>query len=336
MIELLQNREKIKEILLENEYGRFPTSPTRVYAEELPVSDADKVFCAGKAPIERYLLKADVYGKTVAFPIVMCFPKGAKKPVKTVVSLNFEREIPNKYFPAEEIIDRGWAFAFVCYEDITVDSEQADENAKILTTEFYTGKLVMWAWAAMRIRDFLETFKEVDQKNVAIVGHSRLGKTALLTAAFDERFAFVHSNNSGVGGAALYREINQECEDIRILATVRPYWFSKKYPSFIGKEKELTFDQDCLLRLIAPRVLSVSSASGDPRANPKGELNGARFASSAWESLDVSGLIAPQSAEIGVPYHEGKVGYYLREGYHYFSREDWNVALTFFEKNLVE
>ena len=336
MMEFFQNRERIKEVLLENEYGPFPASPSRVYAEELPLSEADKLFCAGKAPIKRYLLKSDVYGQTVEFPIVICVPKNAKKPVKMVVSLNFESHLPNKYFPAEEIIDRGWAFAFVCYEDVTIDSEILDKNAKILTTKFYTGKITMWAWAAMRIRDYLETLDFVDQKNVAIAGHSRLGKTALLTAAFDERFAFVHSNNSGVGGVALYREHNNESEDINILATIRPYWFSKKYPSFIGKEKELPFDQDELLSLIAPRVLSVSSASGDPRANPNGELNGARSASFAWEKLGTSGLIAPQKAEVGTPYHDGKVGYYLRDGYHYFSREDWNVVLTFFDKNLNE
>jgi len=334
MLDFIKDREKMKQVLLDNEYGQFPASPTRVYAQELPVSDEDKVFCAGKAPIQRYLLKAEVYGQTVEFPIALCVPKTEKAPVKTVLYLSFERQIPNKYLPAEEIIDRGWAFAFVCYEDITVDKAELDRNAQILTSEFYTGKIVMWAWAAMRVRDFLATREDIDQENVALLGHSRLGKTALLAAAFDERFAFVHSNNSGVGGAALYRENNEESEDIAILATVRPYWFSKKYPSFIGKEKELPFEQDWLLSLIAPRILSVSSAKGDPRANPQGEFNSAKSASRAWEELGTVGLVAPENAKIGVSYHEGNVGYHIREGYHYLSREDWNRALSFFEKKL--
>jgi hypothetical protein len=325
------DREEIKRVLLDNEYGNFPAPPTRVWAEELPASDADKVFCAGKAPIERYLLKADVYGKTVAFPIVVCVPKNTEKPVRTAVCLGFERQIPNKYFPAEEIIDRGWAFAYVCYEDVSVDSAETDGNAKILSSRFYTGKLTMWAWAAMRVMDYLQTRKDIDGGRVAILGHSRLGKVALLAGAFDERFAFVHSNDSGVGGAALYSSIEPPCEDIQRLATVRPYWFSKKYPTFIGKEKSLPFEQDYLLALIAPRILSVGSATDDLNASPQGEFACAKRASAAWKALGVAGLIAPDAATVGERYTDGRVGYYIREGCHYFSRTDWNNALSFFE-----
>ena len=326
------DRESIKRALEEYEYGKIPDLPVRTYAERLPVSDADQVFCAGKAPIERYLIKADINGKTVGFPVVFCVPQKSENPRKTLVYLSFEREVPNKYLPAEEIIDRGWAFVSVCYEDVTVDNSSIDRNAEILTANGYTGKIATWAWAAMRVRDFLETKEEVDQRNVAIVGHSRLGKTALLTAAFDERFAFVHSNDSGVAGAALYRETNGESEDIELLARVRPYWFSKKYPRFVGKEKELPFDQDGLLELIAPRALFVTSAVGDPRANPKGELESARSASKAWEDFGLVGLVAPDRVEVGVSYGEGMVGYRIREGCHYHSREDWNAALDFFEE----
>ena len=331
MLDLVKDKEIIKRVLLENEYGNFPAPPTRVWAEELPASDADKVFCAGKAPIERYLLKADVYGKTVVFPIAVCVPKKAKKPVKTVLSLNFERQIPNKYLPAEEIIDRGWAFVSVCYEDVTADSVDMDENAAVLSSRFYTGKLVMWAWAAMRVMDYLQTRKDIDGGRVAILGHSRLGKVALLAGAFDERFAFVHSNDSGVGGAALYSSIEPPCEDIQRLATVRPYWFSKKYPTFIGKEKSLPFEQDYLLALIAPRILSVGSAADDFNASPQGEFACAKRASAAWKALGVAGLIAPDAATVGERYTDGRVGYYIREGCHYFSRTDWNNALSFFE-----
>lgn len=325
------DREKLKGILQENEYGNFPAPATRVWAEELPASDADKMFCAGKAPLQKYLLKADVYGQTVVFPVALCIPKKVEKPVRTAVCLGFERQIPNKYFPAEEIIDRAWAFAYVCYEDVTVDSAEKDENAKILSSRFYTGKLAMWAWAAMRVMDYLQTRTDIDGENVAILGHSRLGKVALLTAAFDERFAYVHSNESGIGGAALYSSVGSHCENIEVLATVRPYWFSKKYPSFIGKEQSLPFDQDDLLGLIAPRVLSVGSAAGDPNASPQGEFACAKRASAAWKAQGLAGLLAPERAQVGERYHDGRVGYYLRDGCHYFSRMDWNNALSFFE-----
>lgn len=334
-LDFVSDREKIKEVLQAEEYGFLPKAPKQVCVERLVGSDADKVFCAGKAPIERFLLRAEMDCGKVVFPFSVCLPMGAGKK-KTVLFLSFDKEIPNKYLPAEEIIDRGWGFACLHYESVTPDTPILDENARALGfgKDGKTGKLMVWAWAAMRVADYLFTRSDVDEKNLAILGHSRLGKTALIAGAFDERFAFVHSNCSGVAGAALYASHNEECEDIKILAEIRPYWFSEKYQKYIGKEKELPFDQQYLMGLIAPRVLSVGSAAGDPRANPQGELDGARAASVAWEKRGKVGLVAPKKAAVGENYHDGTVGYYLREGLHYFSREDWNRALCFFEKHI--
>ena len=334
-LDFLREREKIKELLQANEYGFLPTKPKRVWAEPCACSDADKVFCAGKTQIERFVLHAETEFGEMVFPFSVCLPKGNGKK-KTVLFLSFDKEIPNKYLPAEEIIDRGWGFACLHYESVTSDSPLIDENAKALGygKNGKIGKLMIWAWAAMRVADYLFTRADIDEKNLAIVGHSRLGKTALIAGAFDERFAFVHSNCSGVGGAALYSSHNDECENIKILAEIRPYWFADEFQKFIGKEKELPFDQYYLLGLIAPRVLSVGSALGDPRANPKGEFDGAKAASTVWERFGKVGLIAPSKALVGENYHGGLVGYYLREGLHYFSREDWNRLLGFFESRL--
>ena len=334
-LDFLRDREKIKELLQTHEYGFLPAAPQRVWAEACLSSDADKVFCAGKAPIERFILHAETESGKVVFPFSVCLPKGEGKK-KVVLVLSFDKEIPNKYLPAEEIIDRGWGFACLHYESVSPDTPVLDENARALGfgESGKVGKLMIWAWAAMRVADCLLLREDIDGDNLAIAGHSRLGKTALLAGAFDERFAFVHSNCSGVAGAALYSSHNHECEDIKILAEIRPYWFADEYRTYIGKEKELPFDQHYLIGLIAPRCVSIGSAQDDPRANPKGELDGARVASIAWKAYEKKGLIAPEKIEVGVNYHSGSVGYYMRKGLHYFSREDWNRALDFFENKL--
>lgn len=339
----IKDRDEIKNLLQKFEYGTIPEKPTKVYAEELSTDD---MFCAGKAPLQRLLLKAEVYGKEIAFPIEICKPLQTETPEKTLIYLNFFKELPNKYFPMEEITDRGWTTVSVCYEGITSDDSTIDNNACILLNEeekyplngnlgeneVKTGKIAMWAWGVMRVVDYLYKREDINTDNLALIGHSRLGKTALLAAAFDERISFVHSNDSGASGAALYTSTNENCEKIYDLATIRPYWFSEVFRSYIGKEKELPFDQHHLLGLIAPRVLSVGSAEGDPRANPQGEMDGARVASVAWSEFGEQGLIAPDKAETGVNYHDGKVGYYIRKGCHYHSREDWSRSLAFFEK----
>src|SRR5438128_2031754 len=67
------------------------------------------------------------------------------------------------------------------------------------------GALRAWAWGASRALDYLETQKNVDAKRVGIEGVSRFGKAALVTMAFDSRFAVVLVGSSGEGGAKRYR-----------------------------------------------------------------------------------------------------------------------------------
>ncbi|MBQ7290450.1 MAG: hypothetical protein IJW76_01855, partial [Clostridia bacterium] len=175
-----------------------------------------------------------------------------------------------------------------------------------------------------------------DAENLGNAKAISLGKTALLVGAFDERFAFVHSNDSGTAGAALYSEKKEDSEDIFTLALLRPYWFCNRYAEFIEKENELPFDQDMLVGLIAPRVVCIGSAEEDFRANPCAEFACAKKASRAWEEYGVCGLIAPEKAETGEKYFQGNVGYYKRKGTHYFSREDWQNLLCFFNQKIAE
>ena len=99
----------------------------------------------------------------------------------------------------------------------------------------------------------------------------------------------------------------------------------------------MAFDQDDLIKCIAPRIVSIGSAEEDLWANPKAEMLAAKNASVAWESLGERGLVnIPNEAQIGVNYHDGKVGYYVREGRHCLSRNDWNRFLAFFDKNILK
>ena len=331
-VKSFKNREDIKRILCENEYGFFPAAPSQVSARLLSKNED---FCAGKAVLSTYVLTASVYGSEVNFPFVFCTPKtvGAKK---TAVCLSFESTIPNKYLPAEEVLDLGWAFVSICYQQVSADEALIDGNAKVLYTQGRTGKLCLWAWAAMRVMDWLQTQESVDKENIAIVGHSRLGKTALLVGAFDERFSFVHSNDSGTAGAGLYAAKKEDSEDIFTLATIRPYWFCERYTQFIEKESDLPFDQDMLVGLIAPRFVCIGSAEDDFRANPDAEFACAKKASSAWKEYGKNGLIAPEKAKTGEKYFEGNIGYYKRKGRHYFSREDWQNLLCFFDQKIKD
>ena len=89
--------------------------------------------------------------------------------------------------------------------------------------------------------------------------------------------------------------------------------------------------------MIAPRYLLVNSAVEDRGADPKGEFLTTLHASSAWEVLGEKGLITPNKMPAeGDLLDEGKVGYFLRSGRHFLSREDWNSAMAFLKKKFEE
>ncbi len=223
------------------------------------------------------------------------------------------------------------------YESVTKDNADfSDGLARYLRGSggSAAGKIAVWAWAAMRVMDYLQTLPTVDKKNIGVAGHSRLGKTALVTAAYDRRFAFVHSNGSGACGAALFSLVNESAEHISDLFFRFPYWFCDNFRKYEGKERELPYDQDELLGLIAPRCLSVGSAEQDLWVNPAAEHACAAKASVKWQEKGCTGLKTPEKVEVGRNYHDGKVGYYVRKGTHYWSREDWARTLSFFDKNL--
>ena len=267
----------------------------------------------------------DTPGGEFMFPVTMLVPK---KPGRhpAFVQVAFRPDVPDKYLPAEEIIDNGFAVANFFYKDVTDDSAKADGIAALYPRDEKTGwgKIGMWAFAASRVMDYLETRADIDISRVCMSGHSRLGKTALWCAAQDERFAMVVSNDSGCSGASISRGKIGETIDAITDPERFDYWFCGNYRAWAGREYEAPFDQHMLLALIAPRRLYVSSAVEDEWADPTGEFLGCAAADEAWKLLRCPGLIAPDALpQTDVPLHAGGIGYHVRTGGHFFSRTDW-------------
>ena len=109
-------------------------------------------------------------------------------------------------WPVETIVERGYALGTVYYGDIELDRHDGWKTG--LRTAFDTedktagygpdrwGQIGVWAWGLSRVMDYLQQDADVDSERVAVLGHSRLGKTALWAGAQDERFAMVISNNT--------------------------------------------------------------------------------------------------------------------------------------------
>ena len=333
-------REQYKQFFCENVYGLPLPQPTSLHFE---VSDPDQPrFCAGLGITYPVTAHATLCGTEVSFPFRVCLPKG-DQPVPFFVLSNFYGELSNWYFPIEEIIDRGFGVIYAYYKDVTSDdgdftngiskaiypmgSENRAKNS--------SGKIQMWAWANSRMLDYALTNPRFDPNRAAVMGHSRLGKTALVTGMMDERFRYVISNNAGCAGDALTKKkVGEHIEDI---TRVFPYWFCpayrEKYVTLDGDTGVMDFDQHMLMATIAPRVLMVGSAMEDLWADPESQKLCCFAADTAWKNLGVPGFIAPDAPPtVGEDDHEGNLCYHYRAGVHFLSRLDWCAYMNVMEQ----
>jgi hypothetical protein len=319
------DREKMIDVVMKEEYGLIDNLGVTVDAK---IIEDNVSVCAGKAVNKSFVFKFRKDGKESEVPVELYLPN--KRPLATVLVINFERQIPNKYCPIEELMDLGVAVYHLCYKDVTSDDGDFSTGLSRLLVnrekEYSAGKIAVWAYALVEIGKWLRKNGNVYEK-LYVAGHSRLGKTALLTAAIDTNFDGVFVNNSGCCGAAISRR--KTGETIKKIMEVFPFWFTPSFIKYADNEEQLPFDQHYLTALVAPRKLCISAAELDTWADTDAQFLAAEAASLIYEKLGVVGLSEKERLiDYGESNVGGKICFLKRHGTHYFSRDDWNFYIN--------
>jgi (4-O-methyl)-D-glucuronate---lignin esterase len=240
-------------------------------------------------------------------------------------------------WPLRRIIERGYALASFYNGDVDSDRQDVSEglyawlagNDPAKNNPTNRGTIAAWAWGFHTCVDYLVQDPDLDSKKIAALGHSRNGKAALLAAAFDERIAIAFPHQAGCGGSAPSR--GKTGESVRAINDHFPHWFNADFKKFNETPDLLPFDQNCLVALCAPRAVLFSAAEGDQWANPKGQFEVLKAADPVYRFLGVSGLgveeMPPPRQLVG-----GRLGYYIREGKHSMTANDWEVFMDFADK----
>lgn len=327
-----KRRAEILDILQKEVYGYMPPVPDFVKGEVAYFND--KSAAAGFGIWKIVDITFAINGKSFTFPTSIMMPKGVENPPLVVFSYFGENGF-REYIPAEQIINSGVALAAFCYNDVTSDNaDYADGMAALIgerKADSDTAKIAMWAYAESRVLDYVLKTESVNTEKIAVAGHSRLGKTALVAGAFDERFTYVYSNSSGCAGAALAR--GNTGERTKYITDLAGQWFCKKYATYGEKEEEMPFDQHFLLAAIAPRKAYVASSQDDFWADPTSEHLCCCAASKMYEAYGIPGFVCEDiHPQPGDTFHDGNIAYHMRAGFHFFSMKDWSTFLEYFLK----
>lgn len=243
-------------------------------------------------------------------------------------------------WPYEMVIDRGYAVATIYAGEISPDYDGGFKdgvhgayfsNGQTSPRPHEWGVIAAWGWGLQRGVDYIINDVDLDNNGIIAIGHSRLGKAAMVAGAFDERIDIIIPSQAGCGGTSPNRfNVGESVERIN---TSFPHWFNDTFKLFNNQVERLPFDQHSLISLVAPRPVLLTNAAEDEWADPEGQFNMLIAATSVYEFLGTGGMeesVFPEENKL----IDSRLGYFIRPGKHDMTETEWKVWMDFCDRYL--
>jgi hypothetical protein len=329
-------------------YGRIPSKTPKVAwrVAETNVSARD-----GTAIMKRVIGRIGDEEDAPEIKLTVYTPSAVKTRVPMILLVNFgggpppppnagrgRGNVPTDPPVAADIIAKGWGYATVGYLDIQPDRADAWKEGVIGVTlagrpqpaPDEWGTISAWSWGISRIIDYFESDRSVNPKQIAVHGHSRLGKTVLWASALDERIAAVFSSCAGEMGSALARRDWGETVDD--MAQNYGWQFAGNFQKWPGRWNEMPVDAHMLIALSAPRPVFVTGGTTDQWADPVGEFLAEVAAGPVYRLLGRKDLGVTTLPPLDTPVTSGDLGWHYHTGGHTATPADWKAFLEFVGK----
>jgi hypothetical protein len=281
----------------------------------------------------------------VNIDLTLTTPANASGPVPLIMEFTFVFP-PGRPMPPrppgptwqQQVLAKGWGYAILIPTSIQADNGAGLREGVIGVVNKGQprkpddwGALRAWAWGASRALDYFETEKAVDARQVGIEGLSRYGKAALVTMAYDQRFAIGFVASSGEGGAKLHRRNFGEIVE-NVAATSEYHWMAGNFLKYAGplNWNDLPVDSHELVALCAPRPVFISAGAfnGDAWADAKGMFLAGVGAGPVYELLGKKDLGATEMPPIETTLISGDVAFRQHSGGH-TAGPNWPTFLDF-------
>jgi (4-O-methyl)-D-glucuronate---lignin esterase len=355
-----QRRPEIFEDFDREVYGRVPAHTPKVTWEVVSTTtEKNGDFSVVTKKLSGHVDNSADPAITVNIDMTLSTPADAKGPVPVIIEFGIDpafmaamrKRFPNFAPPPQvgptwqhQVLAKGWGYAELIPTTIQADNGAGLREGIIglCNKGQYRkpddwGSLRAWAWGASRALDYLETVKSVNAREVGITGHSRYGKAALVTMAYDQRFAIGYISSSGAGGAALYRRHWGEMLE-NVAGAQEYHWMAGNFLKYAGPlhPNDLPVDSHELIALCAPRPVFISGGAtkGDGWVDAKGMFMASAAAGPVYKLLGKKDLGTTEFPAIETPLINGDVAFRQHSGGH-TPAPNWPTFITFASRYLT-